>query len=416
MDNVQDKVYWVWLSQLFAYGSEKPNEIRRLYEALQDFYLLTNEQMLSLGFLTEKDVRNIKKSSLESAQKIIDDCARLKIKIVTFADKDFPNRLRVIYGPPMVLYVIGDISGLDDEVIITIVGTRKCTDYTQTATEFLAFELAKAGAIVVSGCAVGIDTAAHRGAIKAGGRTIGILGCGMDVDYPATSHDLKVRMVKKGALITELPPGTGVASGIFPIRNRIMAALSLGVLVTHAPLRSGSLITVEHALEQGKDVFCLPPYSIFDAQFAGVIKYIRDGAIPVFCAKDILLEYFGTYPEKLDENQIIGNYINQKRFENRPEKPKKSKVTNIHPTVQSKPEDMEQRQQEIREQQKSIAVLFDENQLLVYNSLMLVPKYIDEISTEINLKVGDVLCALTELEIAGVTESLAGRRYALCNI
>lgn len=416
MNNIQDTIYWVWLSQLFAYGSEKPNEIRRHYESPQDFHALTKEEMLALGFLTEKDVVNIKKTSLESAQKIIDDCVKKKIKIVTFVDPDFPDRLRVIYGPPMVLYVLGDISGLDNEVVITIVGTRKCTDYSETATRSISFELAKSGAVVVSGCAVGIDSAALTGALNAGGRTIGVLGCGLDIDYPAASHKLKVAIAKTGALISELPPGYGVVGRMFPIRNRIMAALSLGVLVTHAPERSGSLITVEHALEQGKDVFCLPPYSIFDPQFAGVIKYIRDGAIPIFCAKDVLLEYFGKYPEKLDEDQIIGNYINQKRFENRPEKTKKSRVASVNPTEQPKPEDIEKRQLEIREQQKSISESFDENQLLVYNNITLIPKYIDEISTELTLKVGDVLCALTELEIAGVVESLAGRRYALCNI
>lgn len=410
---LESKLYWIWLSLLFGYGSDKPNQILMQYETPEEFYNCSAQDMFKLGFLTEKDVKTIKTVSLARAQKIIDDCEKLKIDIVTMSDKLYPNRLKNIYGPPVVLYVKGDISGIDDEVVITVVGTRKATEYSSYTTEYLSYHIAQAGAIVVSGCAVGIDTAAHRGAIRAKGRTIAVLGCGLDINYPAENKALKEMILKKGALISELPPGEGVTGRIFPVRNRIMAALSLGVLITHAPERSGSLITAEHGIEQGKDIFCVPPYSIFDTQFSGVIKYIRDGAIPVFCAKDILIEYYGSHAHKLDVDKIIGDYINQKRIENRPERVKRATPVKAEPTYEKESSINEQKLDEFRESNREIISSFDENQLLVYNKLNLVPKFIDELSTECSMNVGTVLSVLTELEIMGVASSFSGRRYAL---
>jgi len=410
MDN---KLYWVWLSLVFGYGSDKPNEIIMQYQSPQEFYNLSAELMANLGFLTDKDIKTIKSVSLARAEKVINDCAKKKIDIVTYEDELYPNRLKLIYGPPMVLYVKGDISGIDENVVITIVGTRKSTDYTSYATQWISYNLAKAGAIIVSGCAVGIDTDAHMGALKAKAKTIAVLGCGLDVNYPAESKDMKKEILEKGALISEMPPGEGVTGRIFQVRNRILAALSLGVLVTHAPERSGSLITVEHAIEQGKDVFCLPPYSIFDTQFFGVIKYLRDGATPVFCAKDILIEYYSTHSHKLDVDKIVGDYISQKKLENRIEKIKVPKGEKLKIQEKLSPEKAKEKQEEIDKKNKALLESFDETQVLVYNKLEITPKFIDELSVECGLNVGVTLGVLTELEIMGIATSHCGRRYSL---
>lgn len=409
MDTVNEKLFWVWLSLIFPCGSDKPNEILMGHNSPEEFYNLTSAEMLKLCYLTEKDVKLIKTVSIERAQLVIADCEKLGIDIVTMGDELYPNRLRLIYGPPIVLYVKGDISGIDDEVVITIVGTRKSSDYTAYATEFIAYHLAKAGAIVVSGCAVGIDTCAHKGTLKAGGRTIAVLGCGLDIDYPAENNELKKMILKNGALMSELPPRTPVIGKMFPIRNRIMAGLALGVFVSHAPERSGSLITVEHAIEQGKDIFCLPPNNIFDSQYFGVIKYIRDGAVPVFNPRDILIEYYGAYAHKLNVEKIIGNYINQKRHEERPEKVKVEKKIN----QEQAPDVISCSVEDIHEMHKDILKDLEAEQLKVYNCLTLSPRFIDEISSECKLGVGVVLSILTELEIYGVIGSFYGRRYAL---
>lgn len=409
MDINNEKLYWVWLSLIFPAGSDKPNEILMSVESPVEFYNMAAEEMNKFCFLTEKDVKQIKTVSLERAQLVIDRCEQFKIDIVTYQDELYPAKLKLIYGPPIVLYVQGNIEGINDEVCITIVGTRKCTDYTAYATEFMAYHLVKAGAIIISGCAVGIDSCAHRGALKAGGRTIGVLACGHDIDYPFESHDMKREMLENGALISELPPGTTVTPKIFPVRNRLMAGLALGVFVTHAPERSGSLITVEHAIEQGKDVFCLPPHNIFDAQYAGVIKYIRDGATPVFSAKDILIEYYGSHSHKLNVDKIIGNYLHQKQMENRPQKEKPTKKEPQEQPV-LKPEISEQ---EIREKNKDLQNELTEEQKFVYDNLTNEPMFIDEISSRCQMDVGVVLSVLTELEIIGVAGSFSGRRYAL---
>lgn len=410
---MNDKLYWIWLSLLFHYGSDKPNEILMHYETPEDFYKLTSEEMLSLGFLSEKEVKIIKAVSLARAEKIINDCEKLRIDIVTMGDELYPNRLKMIYGPPVVLYVKGDISGIDDDVAITIVGTRKASDYSAYATEYLSYHLAQAGALIISGCAVGIDTCAHNGALRANTRTIAVLACGLDVNYPAENYELKKQILKRGALISEMPPGETASPKIFPIRNRIMAALGLGVLVTHAPERSGSLITVEHAIEQGKDIFCLPPYSIFDSQYFGVIKYLRDGATPVFCAKDILIEYYSTHAHKLDVDKIIGDYVSQKKMENRPQKIKVPKQVAAETKTTISLEEEKEKIAKLTEKNSDTISMFDETQLLVYNKLRLQPKFIDELASDTGLEVGVILSVLTELEILDIVASFSGRRYAL---
>lgn len=416
---MEDIRYWVWLSTVFSYGSDKPDEVLRRFESPKDFFNLSAEDMNELGFLTDKEIRQIKGVSIARADKIIKDCERLSIDIVPMNDERYPNRLKLIYGPPVVLYVKGDISGIDDEVTITVVGTRNATDYSSYTTEYLSYQIASANGIIVSGCAVGIDACAHRGALKAKGRTIAVLGCGLDVDYPHENHELKKQILENGgALISELPPKTPSAPWIFPVRNRIMAGLALGVLVTHAPERSGSLITVEHAIEQGKDVFCVPPYSIFDSKFFGVIKYLRDGAIPVFSDEDILREYYGTHSHKLDVQKIKGDVVAKKVTVGKQEKIEVKKLPSEEKkaaAAKSAEMSAEEIRKKIEEENKDYIISFDDRKKTVYNKLSDTPKYIDEICAETGLTAGAVSSVLTEFEIMGIAVSFGGKRYSLKN-
>ncbi|MEG2429464.1 MAG: DNA-processing protein DprA [Oscillospiraceae bacterium] len=407
-----DKMYWIWLSLIFPYGSDKPNEILSKYETPEHFYNLSEEEMAENDFLTKKDIKIAKGTNIARAKIIIDDCEKKNIKFATFDDDLYPKRLKLIYGSPMVLYYVGDIKNIDDNVVITVVGTRRATDYSAYTTEYFSYNLAKAGAIIVSGCAVGIDASSHIGALRANARTIAVLGCGIDVNYPIPNYELKKSILKKGgALISELPPGENPTPKYFPTRNRIMAGLSLGVLVTHAPERSGSLITVEHAIEQGKDVFCVPPYSIFDSNYFGVIKYLRDGATPVFCAKDILIEYYGKYSHTLNADEIVGDYVTQMQLKNRKANVKvpaeKSQIVILTN------DEVEKQTIECHDKDKEYIEKFDENKLLVYNNLNVMPKFIDDLSRESTVNIGNLLAILTEFEIMGIATSFSGRRYAL---
>lgn len=304
--------YWIWLSELFSKGSDKPGALLDYFETPERIFAASAEELAVSGLVNQAETARIMRHSLERSEFILKECGRLKIRVVSLEDPLYPDRLKNIYAAPPVLYVYGDLSGMDDNVVLGVVGTRHPTEYGKTVTDELCYQLAAAGAVIVSGCAVGIDAHAHMGALKAGGRTVGVLGCGLDVDYPAENKGLKRGILKYGgALISELPPGTTVSRKYFPTRNRLISGLSLGVVVTEAPVRSGSLITLNLALEQGRDVFCVPPHDICNPLYQGVVKPLRDGATAVYDINDILFEYYGEYSHKLVADKAVIRYVRQ---------------------------------------------------------------------------------------------------------
>lgn len=213
---------------------------------------------------------------------------RLKIQILTLFDRSYPARLRTIADPPPLLYVSGTLSAHDD-VAVAIVGGRRATPAGKIVTEEIARELAAGGVTIVSGLARGIDAAAHRGALAGDGRTIAVLGCGLDRVYPPEHHALRKNIESHGAVVSELPIGASPLSHHFPRRNRIISGLSLGVLVSEAAKDSGSLITAKLALEQGRDVFAVPG-PVKEEACRGSNGLIKEGAKLVEHARDILDE------------------------------------------------------------------------------------------------------------------------------
>lgn len=213
---------------------------------------------------------------------------RLKIRILTFFDGAYPARLKTIPDPPPLLYVSGELSP-QDAVAVAIVGGRRATPVGRVITEAIAKDLAECGVTVVSGLARGIDAAAHRGALAGKGRTIAILGCGIDRTYPSEHQTLRRTIESHGAVLSELPIGAAPQSHHFPRRNRIISGLSLGVLVGEATTDSGSLITAKLALEQGRDVFAVPG-SIKEEACRGSNRLIKEGAKLIEDARDVLDE------------------------------------------------------------------------------------------------------------------------------
>ncbi|HWQ61793.1 MAG TPA: DNA-processing protein DprA [Negativicutes bacterium] len=210
------------------------------------------------------------------------------IGVVCAADEAYPARLRRIFDPPAVLYYRGRLPR--DEQLIAIVGARKASAYGRNAAAMLAAGLAEAGVGVVSGAARGIDSAAHTGALDGGGYTVAVLGCGVDVTYPPENGRLLDRIAEQGMILSEYWPGTSPQANFFPVRNRIISGLARGVVVVEAAVRSGSLITADWALEQGRDVFAVPG-SIFSGTSSGTNRLVKQGAKPVTTAADILEEY-----------------------------------------------------------------------------------------------------------------------------
>jgi DNA processing protein len=208
------------------------------------------------------------------------------IRLVTLDDADYPRVLREIAHAPPLLYVRGALTTAD-EWAVAVVGTRSPTTYGKEAARHIVGELARRGITIISGLAVGIDAIAHSAALEANGRTIGVLGCGVDTIYPERNHALAQQMVQQGALVSDYPLGTRPLAANFPPRNRIISGLSLGTLIVEAGERSGASITVEFALDQGRDVFAVPG-SIFSQKSKGTHRLIRNGAGLVSCADDIL--------------------------------------------------------------------------------------------------------------------------------
>lgn len=213
-----------------------------------------------------------------------------KIKVIKFGDKNYPEKLKNIYAKPAMLYVLGNEELLNDNSI-AIIGSRDCTKYgTQNALKF-SYGLAKKNICVISGFARGIDTYAHIGAIKANGKTIAVLGCGLNEVYPSTNFRLyKEILLNGGAIITEYPLGSKPNKYHFPIRNRIISGLSDGVLVIEAKEKSGTLITVDYALDQGKNVYALPG-NVNSPNSVSTNNLIKEGAIPVTNVEDILINF-----------------------------------------------------------------------------------------------------------------------------
>ena len=290
--------YWLWLASLPGVGGVMKNRLLEPLGGPEEVYCSDSGEYSLVEGMTRAAAARLEEKSLEEADRILGDCDRLGLRILTLRDTEYPDRLRNIYDPPLVLYVQGRLPLMDDEVAIAMVGTRKASPYAQEMGEKLAFQLAGLGAVVVSGLAAGGDAAAHRGALRAGGLTVAVIGGGHDIIYPARNRGLYEDIAVRGAILSEYPPGTEHEGSHFPVRNRIISGLSLGVVVMEAPERSGALITASRALDQGRDVFAMPG-QMDDWHCAGSNKLLRDGAGVVTDAWDILSHYAGRYPHKI---------------------------------------------------------------------------------------------------------------------
>ena len=292
--------YWLWLSQLPRVNSQMKLALLSHFNGdLDSLYHADRAEYMLVEGMTRPAAESLENKSLGGADKILGDCDRLGLQVVTIQDSAYPYRLRNIYDPPMVLYAQGrKIPRMDDEVAIAMVGSRRVSAYGMEMGEKLAYQLASQGAVIVSGLAAGGDACAHRGALRAGGFTIAVIGGGHDIVYPKENRFLYEDIAVKGLILSEYPPGTEHRGGHFPVRNRIISGLCLATVVIEAPLASGTLITANHALEQGRDVFAIPGH-MDDSHCTGSNRLLRDGAGVITDVWDILNHYVGQYPHKI---------------------------------------------------------------------------------------------------------------------
>ena len=290
-------VYWLWLVMVFGVANVKLTQLVRDAESVRELYYALHDP--DCGLLNEKERQRLRKTSLEQAQQVLANCEKNGIGIMTQDDGMYPDSLRHIYNPPCVLFYRGDPSLLHRGMLLTAVGTRRPSDYSRKIADWLCTDLARCNVILCSGCAVGLDAAVHWAAIRQDTPTIGVMGCGVDYDYPHENREMKERIVRNGLLLSEYFPGTQPTSSHFPVRNRILAGISEATLVLEAGAKSGSLITANLACEQGKSVLCVPPADLLDTRYSGVANLMRDGAYPVFNYLDVLYVYYLKYPHKL---------------------------------------------------------------------------------------------------------------------
>jgi len=261
-------------------------------------YNARDRDYLDVVGIKKEDIKQLMQKELEPANKILSSCKEIGCRVISLFDSEYPERLRNIYNPPLVLYVKGNMPCFDDEVVVGVVGTRKCTLYGVKIADSIGYTLSQNGIIVVTGLALGIDTAATLGALRGGTPVVGVVGSGLDIIYPPENKSVFSDVESYGAIISEYPPGTQAVKTHFPARNRIISGLSLGIAVIEAPLKSGALITASRALEQGRDVFALPG-NVDAATCEGSNALLREGAIPFVSAEDIIDEYVDMYPDKI---------------------------------------------------------------------------------------------------------------------
>lgn len=287
---IDDRVYWIWLSCACTPGSTTFKKLLSYSRSAEEIYGLDSSRLAALITSRSKDFPALADKSLKHATKIFEYCVSKNIGILTYGDREFPESLKEIPTPPVLLYYRGKLLDFDKEFAISVVGTRRLSDYGRKNAFSISYDLARAGAIVVSGMAIGIDGVAHAGALAAGKPTVAVIGSGIDVLYPKIHGTLAREIVKSGCVLTEYAPGTRPKKFNFPVRNRIISGLSSATLVIEGKERSGALFTARHACEQDRPVYALPGnVGNPNSQLSNLL--IRNGATLCTAADDIVRDF-----------------------------------------------------------------------------------------------------------------------------
>ena len=364
--------------------------------------------------LSDSEKQRAVNTRTREVRQIMEECAAQNIRIITLDDTEYPSLLKNIYSPPIVLFVRGSLNCLNEAVSLAVVGPRRPSEYAVRAGEKLCTELVKLGTVLVSGLAVGIDTVAHTCAVRAGAPTIGVLACGQLVNYPAENEELKKRIVEcGGAVISELLPHASVDSGYFQQRNRMISGLGMGTLIVEASTRSGCLLTANHAIDQGRDLFCVPPGDITRESCMGVVPYLRDGAIPVFDHLDIVKEYMCYFFSRIDVDELNDRYHRNSARKQAAKQERRYINARVKPSVQ--PESTSSVNDPVPEE--IMAVPDDklnglpEIQINLVKMVEKSPSTVDELLELSGMSYARAIEALTELEIAGLIQLMPDGKY-----
>ena len=299
----ENTLYWLWLSLKCGVASKDFNRLIEKYEDPFELYRLEEAEIEQFAGLEKTVKEKLCEKDLDKAYDILKYCKQEKVDIISYGDSRYPERLRELEAPPVLLYCKGHFPDFNTRLCIGVVGTRDMSEYGKQSAYKIACELSGAGVITVSGMAKGIDGVAACGALTAGGQTVAVLGCGIDRVYPSEHKKLMSEIIRHGAVITEYPPKEAPHGYNFPKRNRIISGLCQGVLVVEAPVGSGALITAKDAIGQGRELFAVPG-NIDDANAKGPNELIKDGAYAVLSSADILSHYGFLYGDTYDERAL----------------------------------------------------------------------------------------------------------------
>ncbi len=359
--SARDVRYWIGFNQVAGIGTARLRSLLETFHDLETAWHAPTYELQQAG-LDRRSLTNL----LQARQTLdleaeVERLERAKVHVITWDDPEYPPNLRQAHNAPPLLYVRGTIEKRD-EWAVALVGTRRASVYGKEAARMLGAGLAQAGVTVVSGLAKGIDTVAHRACLEAGGRTLAVLGCGLDRVYPSENARLAAEIVERGALVSEYALGTRPDAKNFPPRNRIISGLTLGTVVVEADLGSGALITADFAAEQGRDVFAVPG-SIFAKASRGANQLIQQGAKMVCNVSDVL--------EELNLTMVS--------------------------------------------EQAKARVIIPENQTeaLLLEHLSSEPVHVDELRRAVRLPIAEVSSTLALMELKGMIRQVGGMNYVV---
>lgn len=380
-------IKYIW----FTIKGISPRKLMMLLEyfpTIEELYYTPKYDFLP--YLSPKERQQLEDKSLERAESIYKRCIECGIRILTIEDINYPQILKEISSPPIVLYQKGKNIDLNNEFCIGVVGTRHSTSYGERIATKFCRTLAQEDITVVSGLALGIDSIAARAVVSVKKPTIAVLGCGIDIVYPSSNRELYSEVEKYGMIISEYPPGTPPATWTFPRRNRIIAGLSKGVIIVEGSKKSGSLITANFALEYNRDVFAIPR-NIDDYGLDGTNYLIKQGAIPMTCVDDLK----ECYPELANRAKSVdGEYF---RYNN-----EQIGIDDSPASESEKPTVKFSVMKRANPDEEKILVSIGEDK-----------SHIDKISLETGINPNMLATKLTMLEIEGVIEQLPGKFYRI---
>lgn len=387
--------HWIWLSAQTNISVAAKARLLSHYGDADSIFYAPSGELAEVAGISRKAADTLEKRDMSRASRLIDECAKQKIQIITAQDAGYPKRLKNIYAPPAVLYVKGQMPAVDENVLISVIGTRNASAYGLKLGREMSYQIARCGGIVVSGLTRGIDAEAAKGALLAGGSCVAVLGTAHEGAGGALIEDVAA----KGAVISEYPPMIKQQSAFFRDRNRISAGLSLGVLVVEAPARSGTRLFVNDALEQGKEIFAVPGNADSENS-VGTNELLREGAMLVTQGWQVMAEFEHRFPDK----------VKLSRETPEPE-----------PQILKNSEKAAPSTQKVIDKEKSggyidlkelLSTLTDE-QLRIAEAIRDGAAQIDDIIEQTGLPTAKVLSQLTILEIRGIVRRGAARQLSL---